>query len=198
LNGSRKNPAVRMDIMIFQDSATRHMPTIEEYGPPLTQIADAAKARGVKLILCTTGFDRLPTNEKDQRYKLWKGVGDAWANINVLMRKFQKERGIDIIPLDITGARYVEHTKTLSSKEARQWSRTGRYIDHVHPRGLGKVFMAMNIARDLGVPPEKLDVEKLDFGVEQEVIKNIRDFVYSWKDSTIFPLPIRPVEKGKK
>ncbi len=190
VGGKRSKPVEGLAFIVFQDSATGHKPTPEEYEKALREIIGFVEKRpGVKLVLCTTAFERMPSGSD---------LGAAWQKVNEVMIKLAKEKSLGLIRQDIYWQRYVDWylAKKLPLKEEKHWRLTGERIDKVHPGATGSVFMAMQIARELGIPADKLDLDNPDLPIEKARAEAIRDFVYSWKEPTVVPLP--DAEKGKK
>jgi hypothetical protein len=184
VTGNGKEPAPDgLSMIVFQDSATGHMPPPDEYEAALRKALEyVEKKPGVKLVLCTTAFER--RKEGDE-------LAAAWAKVNVVMRKVAEEKKLGVIALDVSWPRYIEWylAKKLPLSEEKKWRITGERIDSVHPGHIGSIFMAMNLARELGIPAEKLDIKNPDLGADEAMLKEIRDFVYSWKEPTVIPLP---------
>jgi len=184
VTGNGKEPApTGLSMIVFQDSATDHMPPPDEYEKALRDcLALVEKKPGVKLVLCTTAFEGRKEDDKLQ---------EAWKKVNAVMRKVAEEKKLGVIALDVSWPRYIEwyKAKKLPLSEEKKWRITGERIDTVHPGLTGSVFMAMNIARELGIPKDKLDIENPDLPIDKAMTAEIRDFVYSWKEPTVVPLP---------
>jgi len=184
VGGKRSKPVEGLAFIVFQDSATGHKPTPEEYEAALREIVGFVEKRpGVRLVLCTTAFERLSEKKAD--------LAEAWKKVNEVMRKLAEEKKLGLIRQDIYWQRYIDWylAKKLPLKEEKHWRLTGTRIDSVHPGPTGSIFMAMQIARELGIPADKLDLDHPDLPIEKARAEAIRDFVYSWTEPTVVPLP---------
>lgn len=183
--GSRnQDPVPGLAIIVFQDSATGHKPSPDEYEPALRDIVGFVEKRpGVRLVLCTTAFERRQDRWKEEDRD---GLGAAWHKINEVMLKIANEKRLALIRQDIYWQRYINWylAKNLPPLEEKKWRLTGEGLDTVHPGPCGSVFMAIQIARDLGIPAESLDVDNPDLPISKEMAVQIRDFVYSWSEPT--------------
>ncbi len=187
LGGKRSKPVEGLAFIVFQDSATGHKPGPEEYEKALREMIGFVEKRpDVKLVLCTTAFERAGKKRKE--------LVDAWNRVNKVMLKIAEEKKLGIIRQDIYWQRYIDWylAKKLPLKEEKHWRLTGQIIDSVHPGPAGSIFMAMQIARDLGIPAEKLDIENPDLPIDKEKTRQIRDFVYSWTEPTVVPMKQPP------
>lgn len=182
LGGKKSKPVEGLAFIVFQDSATGHKPTPDEYEKALREIIGFVEKRpGVKLVLCTTAFERLPEKRAD--------LAEAWKKVNEVMIKLAGEKKLGLIRQDIYWQRYVDWylAKKLPLKEEKHWRLTGPRINSVHPGLTGSIFMAMQIARELGIPAGQLDVDNPDLPIEKARAEAIRDFVYSWTEPTVVP-----------
>ncbi|MBA4387495.1 MAG: hypothetical protein C0404_05900 [Verrucomicrobia bacterium] len=184
VTGNGKEPAPDgMRMIIFQDSATGHKPAPDEYETALRKAVEyVEKKPGVNLVLCTTAFEGRKDGDELQ---------ESWKKVNIVFRKVAEEKKLAVIPLDISWPRYIEwyKSKKLPLAQEKNWRITGALMDTVHPGHLGAIFMAMNIAREIGIPPEQLDIENPDLGADKAMVKEIRDFIYSWKEPPVLALP---------
>lgn len=188
VTGNGKEPAPEgLSVIVFQDSATLHKPAPDEYEAALRKAVEyVEKKPDVKLVICTTAFEGRKDGDELQ---------EAWKKINVVFRRVAEEKKLPVIPLDISWPRYIEwyKAKKLPLAQEKNWRITGERMDTVHPGHLGAIFMAINIARELGIPPEQLDIENSDLGADKTMVKEIRDFVYSWKEPPALALPEKAV-----
>lgn len=191
--GSRnRKPIEGIAFIVLQDSGMPLKDVVPDHMKPdayesaLREIIGFVEQRpGVKLILCTTAFERRPAGD---------ATSDVWHKVNRVMLKLAKERTeiTGVIRQDIYWQRYVDWylTKKLPTKQERLWRLTGNggHFDTVHPGMTGSVFVAMQMARELGIPAEKLNLDHPDLPISKSMAVEICDFVYAWKEPTIVPL----------
>jgi hypothetical protein len=172
--GGRESAPEGLRYIIFQDSAVDHRPLPDEYEQALREcLGFVEKVPGVRVILCTTAFEGRKEGDALQ---------EAWNKVNVVMRNVAEEKKLGMIELDVFWPRYITwyKGKKLPLSEEKKWRITG--IDTVHPQHVGAIFLAMIIARELGIPPEALDIENPDLMADKAMLSEIRAFVYSWKE----------------
>ncbi len=168
------------DILVVQDFNIGSSPEARQgIAEAMKRIAGWAKKQpAVRLVFSTVTLETRSGTSGHSKYNM-----EDCAATNEVIVKTAKEIGIPLIRLDLAWQRFKEFAQ--GKEPIGKWLLTsrGKIFDGIHPGRMGSYFMALVMARELGIPAEHFDENAPVLGVEPAQARSIKTLVYSWTDS---------------